>query len=413
MPNRNDQDDQLDILLNQLNQDHDLDKKMDAFSQDHDKEYQGPVLTKADLDDEEDYGPDESAPQEEEGEGTMVFSPGAIHEADQKTARTVTISNEEIQNFIEEEKGPALKRERVSRPARKKDSRKTDWKTAAIIMAIIGGVALCGLLIFGIYQGMNGLFSHIGSDTISQEEKDKLMAWASALSDDVDGKEVKSFESTYNKLSDQDKQELNKILKEKTGKTYDELLAETKSGQKADKDNNNTQVAEQKAKIRSQIADLKEELAKAQAELDAAKTKVSDAAGKLNAAQSDYNNAQAAVNDIYSQINSVNAQIADQQNTITELQNTDTTDMTDAERIQLQKDTTDAINTLRSLQSQADSLSGQLDSANRTLASAQTALDQAQGAVDALQGTTDAPQAKVDSINQQISDLQSQLDSLK
>lgn len=405
MPKRSDQDDQLDILLDQLNQDHDLDKKMDAFFQDHEeKDTPSPVLTRADLDDETE--------DDDDGEGTMVFTPGSIQSAPEKTARTVTISNEEIQNFIDEEKGPTLKRERVSRPGKRKNDRKTDWKTAGIIMAIIGGIALCGLLIFGIWQGMNGLFSHLGDTKISQEDKDKIMAWASALTD-VDADELKSFESTYNKLSDKEKAELNEILKNKTGKTYDELLAEAKSGEKADKDNNNTEIAEKKAHLRSQISNLKDELSKAQSELDAAKAKVSEADSRLNAAQSDYNSAQSVVNDITSQINAVNAQIADQKALISQLQNTDTSGMSDAERVDLQKQTADAISTLHSLQSQADDLADALNDANGKLNHAQNEVSEAQGAVSALEGTTDGPQSKVDSLNQQISDLQDQLDSLK
>mgnify|MGYP000128650866 CR=1 FL=1 len=66
-------------------------------------------------------------------------------------------------------------------------------------------------------------------------------------------------------LSDEQQSEINKVLKSKTGKTFDELLAQVKSDakDKADASNNNTEIAQQKAKLKEQISNLKDDLADA------------------------------------------------------------------------------------------------------------------------------------------------------
>ena len=408
----NNDDDQLDSLLESLNNDHGLDRRMAEFEQAHlsdeeRKQNRSYTLSTDDLKkDEPDVGNDTivygSAPaaddDEDEGEGTMVFAPGAIRDEEENTSNnTVVIDNDEIQNLIEEEKGPSLKRQKVARP--KKSKGKTDWKIAGIVMAVIGGAALCGLLVFGIYQGISGIFEAQTHQTVSKEDLDKIMDWANSLGAEVDKDQLKSMESIYNKLTSAQKDSLNDILRDRTGKSFDELLAEATSGEKEDKDNNNTQIAEKKAKLKDQIADLKDQLADAQQELDAAQKRINDANSQLAAAQQQLQDARNAVVDNSAEISSLNAQL----NANLDLMDND--DVTEAEKEQLKAENSQ-------LRAQIDQLRAANDPNTEAINAAQNAVNQAQGAVSALSGTADGPKQKVDSLNAQIADLQSQLDSL-
>ena len=92
----------------------------------------------------------------------------------------------------------------------------------------------------------------------------------------------------FNRLSDEQQSEINKVLKSKTGKTFDELLAQAKSDakDKADASNNNTEVAQQKAKLKEQISNLKDDLADAKQALDDANSKLNTAKSNLSSIQS-------------------------------------------------------------------------------------------------------------------------------
>lgn len=422
-------DDRLDALLDSLSGDAELERKMDAFSstREEDEEKTGPILTVKDNR-ESDYDvpsfvQDEGdtivtgkppADQPEEGGSTMVFAPDEIEDTADNPGSTVVLDNSEIDNLIEEEKGPSLRRERVSRPGSgpKKDRRKTDWKAAGIIAAVIAVIALGGLLIFGISHMMSNVNSDKTEEKDTQADFDALKKWAQELTGTADTG-IKDFETRWNRLSDKQKREINEILRKNTGKSFDEILAEEKAGQKADKDNNNTEVAEQKARLKDQIAQLQSQLSAAQSDYDAAQGKINDAqsrvdnaSGALADAQSTYSSAQQNVYDLQSQIDSLNSQIQELQNTPSEGKEPD-------EMAQIQKQLSELISQQSSLKSQLSSAQSSLDQAAGVVQARQNDLASAQGALDALSGSTDSAQKRIDDLNSQISSLQSQLDALK
>lgn len=190
---------------------------------------------------------------------TMMWDKDQIDLETTDTNKTVVINDDEIQSLLEEDKGPRLKREVHRGSARKSNQ---DTKKIAIIVAGVIAVILAGVAIFGVINLIGGLGS---DDQISEEEQKQnykeILAWANDydfLTDDEKA-DIIDFETMFNRLSDEQQSEINKVLKSKTGKTFDELLAQAKSDakDKADASNNNTEVAQQKAKLKEQISNLK------------------------------------------------------------------------------------------------------------------------------------------------------------
>ena len=428
-------DDRLDALLDSLSQDTELERKMDAFShtREEEKAGTGPVLSardnrEPDTPDTEDEGDipdfasgfsgdtivtDRPVVQEpEEAGGTMVFAPKEIEDTASSPESTVVLDNGEIDSLIEEEKGPSLKRERVSRSGgRQKEHKKTDWRAAGIIAAVIAVIALGALLIFGISHVMQSMTADKTEEKDTQADFDALKAWAQSLSGTSDTG-IKNYESRWNRPTDKQKREINEILRDRTGKSFDEILAEEKAGEKADKDNNNTEVAEQKARLKDQIAQLQSQLASAQAEYDSAQGKINDAQSRVDSAnaaladaQNTYGSAQQSVYDLQGQMDSLTSRIQ-------ELQNTSSAGKDPDEMAEIQKELSDLIAQQSSLQSQLSTAQSQMDQASGVIQARENDLASAQGALDALAGSTDSAQSRIDDLNSQIAALQSQLDAL-
>ena len=324
----------------------------------------------------------------------------------------MVLDNGEIDSLIEEEKGPSLKRERVSRPVnRQKEHKKTDWRAAGIIATVIAVVALGSLLIFGISQVVKNVTADRTEEKDTEADFNALKQWAQSLTGTSDTG-IKDYEVRWNKLSDKQKREINEILRDSTGKSFDEILAEEKAGQKADKDNNNTEVAEQKARLKDQIAQLQSQLAGAQADYDAAQGKINDAQSRVDSAaaaladaQNTYGAAQQSVYDLQAQMDSMNSRIQ-------ELQNTSSADKEPDEMAQIQKELSDLIAQQSSLKSQLSSAQSSMDQSAGVIQARQNDLASAQGALDALAGSTDSAQNRINDLNSQIAALQSQLDAL-
>lgn len=426
-------DDRLDALLDSLSADSELERKMSAFShtRNEESEQSGPVLTARDNQEPEQENepdvPDFSGTRdqdtiitgrpvsqtgEEDGGGTMVFAPQNIEDTADSPGSTVVLDNGEIDSLIEEEKGPSLKRERVSRQVnRQKEHKKTDWRAAGIIATVIAVVALGSLLIFGISQVVKNVTADRTEEKDTEADFNALKQWAQSLTGTSDTG-IKDYEVRWNKLSDKQKREINEILRDSTGKSFDEILAEEKAGQKADKDNNNTEVAEQKARLKDQIAQLQSQLAGAQADYDAAQGKINDAQSRVDSAaaaladaQNTYGAAQQSVYDLQAQMDSMNSRIQ-------ELQNTSSADKEPDEMAQIQKELSDLIAQQSSLKSQLSSAQSSMDQSAGVIQARQNDLASAQGALDALAGSTDSAQNRINDLNSQIAALQSQLDAL-
>ena len=244
---------------------------------------------------------------------TMMWDKDQIDLETTDTNKTVVINDDEIQSLLEEDKGPRLKREVHRGSARKSNQ---DTKKIAIIVAGVIAVILAGVAIFGVINLIGGLGS---DDQISEEEQkqnyEEILAWANdydSLTDDKKA-DIIDFETMFNRLSDEQQSEINKVLKSKTGKTFDELLAQAKSDakDKADASNNNTEVAQQKAKLKEQISNLKDDLADAKQALDDANSKLNTAKSNLSSIQSKVSSANSTLQTAQSRKASADQALAD------------------------------------------------------------------------------------------------------
>ena len=346
---------------------------------------------------------------------TMMWDKDQIDLETTDTNKTVVINDDEIQSLLEEDKGPRLKREVHRGSARKSNQ---DTKKIAIIVAGVIAVILAGVAIFGVINLIGGLGS---DDQISEEEQkqnyEEILAWANdydSLTDDEKA-DIIDFETMFNRLSDEQQSKINKVLKSKTGKTFDELLAQAKSDakDKADASNNNTEVAEQKAKLKEQISNLKDDLADAKQALDDAKSKLDSANSKLNGATQSISSAQSDITTCNTEINNLttqNTNLTTQKNEIyTQYLNLP---IDDPQRDELWAQIESINSQISSNESQISALESKLSFAEQTLKNAQSEQTQASSEVDSAQSAVNDAQSKYDSINSQLQQLQKELDNL-
>lgn len=346
---------------------------------------------------------------------TMMWDKDQIDLETTDTNKTVVINDDEIQSLLEEDKGPRLKREVHRGSARKSNQ---DTKKIAIIVAGVIAVILAGVAIFGVINLIGGLGN---DDQISEEEQkqnyEEILAWANdydSLTDDEKA-DIIDFETMFNRLSDEQQSKINKVLKSKTGKTFDELLAQAKSDakDKADASNNNTEVAEQKAKLKEQISNLKDDLADAKQALDDAKSKLDSANSKLNGATQSISSAQSDITTCNTEINNLttqNTNLTTQKNEIyTQYLNLP---IDDPQRDELWAQIESINSQISSNESQISALESKLSFAEQTLKNAQSEQTQASSEVDSAQSAVNDAQSKYDSINSQLQQLQKELDNL-
>ncbi|MCF0261145.1 MAG: hypothetical protein HUJ54_14890, partial [Erysipelotrichaceae bacterium] len=365
------------------------------------------------------------------------------------------MSDQEIKNLLEEDE-PLLKREYVdkapssktsSKPAARKrrevpvETHKVSWKIPAIIV----GCVLGALFIFGGYQLVSGWIQEKTSETAkaSKEAYDNISNWISStlkplanqgkLTDDV-LKKITEYETFYNKLTDEQKTKINEELKNLTGKTFDELLAAAKSADKKDSTNNNTEIAQQKAKLKDQIQTLESQKASQASLLNTITAAEQDVNAKNQAfidATNTYNSTVTSIQSMQNQLNNLpqdsyydtqikdlevkrDALVPDPEHGITpedvEKQKAEynqqigalkaAKEQNAAQRSSLQNDINTAQASLSGLQSA-------MNSAQQQLKSAQAVYDKAQA-----NGTAAQIQAKIAEIQAQIDSLQKQLDEL-
>lgn len=341
---------------------------------------------------------------------TMMWDKDQIDQEATDTNKTVVINDDEIQSLLEEDKGPKLKRE-VHRGSSKKQGQ--DKKKIAIIIAGVAAVILAGVAIFGVIN----LIGSLGSDDqISEEEQkqnyEEILAWANgydSLSDDEKANII-DFETMFNRLSDEQQSKIDKVLKSKTGKTFDELLAQAKSDakDKADASNNNTEVAQQKAKLRERISSLEDDLANAKQVLD-------DANSKLNAAKSNLSSIQSKVSSADSTLQSANSRKAAADQALADLEaerqaieEKDNSELTDEDYQRLQE----LYNQRPGLLQEQSAAQSEVESAQATYDDLVTQQTQASSEVDSAQSAVNEAQSNYDSINSELQSLRKQLDSL-
>lgn len=341
-------------------------------------------------------------PQQTESEAgeTVMFDPDQIEEQTELTNKTVVINDDEIQSLLEQERGPKLRREvkgHSKKPVAK--MRKKNDKTVKIVLAVLVSLLVVAVIGTGAYVLLNG----IGENAETENDRravayERIMDWLDTVDDDFTG--IEDMEEYYNRLSDEQKEEIDDLLKSRTGYTFDELLARAKSDEKKDSSNNNTEIAE----LRAKLSTLKTQLSSAQSTLDSAKSTLTTRQSEYDAlveqsqnaaeAQANLESAQAAVDECEARRQELlNKQSA---GTITEEELIELDNIYKVDWPSL----SDALEQAQREVNNAPSVSqDQLNSASQAVSQAQSAVDQAQSAVD--------------EINSQISQIQSQINELE
>ncbi|MGM9947259.1 coiled-coil domain-containing protein [Floccifex sp.] len=358
--------------------------------------------------------------------GTRAFNPKNINTKEESVSGTVVIDDNEIQSLLDDQKGPQLTRKKVSK---KQEEPKEDFhlkktssakpakkqgggKTIAVIVASVLGILLTILLIFGVVK----IVQNFAGDNISSEMQEQyyqeIMDWVDNydLYDDEEKLEIIDLESKFNKLTDSQKEDIDTALIQKTGYSFDELLAKAKSKKKEDSKNNNTENAVKKAELKEKINDLKTDLSRAQSDLDDAQETLDQATSAYNKAVTAYNNEESTVNSYTSTIatyqsyqNTYNAKYAEYLNT----------DYSDTEtRDAIWKEVESAKANMDSIQSDYNTAVNNLNSAQSKMESAKSTMNDAKSNMDSAKQVVDEKQSVVDELKNKISVYQQQLDEL-
>ncbi len=295
--------DEISKIIDSIENDNTLEKKMDAFSQKKERKSRVQRLQ------------DTQAPQKETeaGDTTVVLSRAdAIRSfepnEEENSSGTVVIDNDEVQSLLNEEKKPVLRREVVTKKTQTKKSPQFKMNTNSkqnmdevkkylIVVVVVLALFLAG---FGIFKIVS---SQLAKDDTTENTNgyQNVLSWANSY-DTLTSSEkskIEDYEAIYNSLTDEEKAEINRILEEKTGYNFDELLARAKSNVKKDTKNKNTENAEKKAKLKEQINGLKTELAASQEDYDTATSKMSELETKIDKLTEQLNEAETKNSEYY------------------------------------------------------------------------------------------------------------------
>lgn len=422
MSNRNKQD-EISDLLDSFEDEDVLERKMDRFAkrthrhaQEQEQEPEPlisvgdttQVLSREDL--------EAAKKSSQEGE-TMMWDASSIDQESQDTNSTVVINDEEIQSLIDENKGPVTQREYVHHKHVQTEPRRPEpqtKKTIVMIVAAIIGVALTGLLVFGLIKFVTSGLTDKTEETEQTTAYEDLKSWIDSYSTFTDTAldEIEDYESRYNSLSKDQQKEIDEMLKEKTGSTFNELLAKAKSADKVDSSNNNTKVAEQKAQLNNKIQDLKSQLSDAQQTLEEAtskqskaKAKVDEIQAKIDTANTNIATAQKTYDDAYAAFNTAYTRWDE----LYKRQNDP--DFTGDEFIEL-SELNGKLDGLEKAYKDAESELESVKSENDTTALNQE-LTNAKKELDSLNTEVSSAQSSYDSINSQLQNTQNQLNNIK
>lgn len=446
---RKNENDEISQLLDsfQTNEEDTLEQKMDQFTKNqtrsrvekHKPEPEIPFQTKKvepSLGDTFVVGSkDLNEPKEDlSATRTVMWNADDLKQEADSTNQTVVIDDDEIQSLLEEGKGPQLKREVINKkkePSQKKSApKKSHSKTGMYVALGVVGVLLVSLLIFGGMKLMTGGLSSSDEKTSEVQKKNyqELLDFANnydSLSSS-DQKEIVDLESKYNSLTRKQREKIDKILEEATGKNFNELLASANKKTSTKKDNNNTEIAEKKAQLKQKINDLKKQLLSAQSELENAQKAQSDAQSDVNSLNKQIDEAKnsSALNAADKAVKSANVAYSDAQSALQACENR----RSELEQIPNSELTQDQYTELQQLYAEHQGLVDKVNSTKADLDNAEAALSAAQKNSDTSSlnqqlGTAESKlkdanskaedaQSKVDSLNSQITDYQNQLNQL-
>ena len=447
---RKNENDEISQLLDsfQTNEEDTLEQKMDQFTKNqtrsrvekHKPEPEIPFQTKKvepSLGDTFVVGSkDLNEPKEDlSATRTVMWNADDLKQEADSTNQTVVIDDDEIQSLLEEGKGPQLKREVINKkkePSQKKSApKKSHSKTGMYVALGVVGVLLVSLLIFGGMKLMTGGLS--GSDEKTSEVQKKnyqeLLDFANnydSLSSS-DQKEIVKLESKYNSLTRKQREKIDEILEEATGKNFNELLASANKKTSTKKDNNNTEIAEKKAQLKQKINDLKKQLLSAQSELENAqnaqssaqsdvdslnkKIAAADNSSSLEAARKARDSASVAYSDAQSALQACEKRRSE----LEQIPNSELTQDQYTELQQLYAEHQGLVDKVNSTKSDLDSAEAALSAAQKNTSDTSSLNQQLGTAESKLKDANlkaEEAQSKVDSLNSQITDYQNQLNQL-
>ena len=425
--------DEISKLLDSLNEEDELDEKMDAFAK---RKQKTSVQKEVDLT-QVDILSVNNKPKDEPIVLGIDDKIGATRTMDwnqektvepQPNGGTVVINDQEIKSLLDEEKGPKLRREVVRKKGEpssqneevhtklKKEVKQdtSNKKTVVTIVVALLGAMLAGALIFGVVKVVGDATKNDSETTELQDKYYKeIMAWAedySTYSDDEKEK-ILDYETKFNKLSKDQKADIDDVLIAQTGKSFDELLAKAKSSSE-DKKNNNTEIAEKKAELKDKISSLKSKISKAEEdvasaqsdlddankELETAQKKLDDANAQISQAQTEYDNAKV----LYQQADSRRNELYNKQQTEEGLNEEEQSELGE-----LYNNYATLQNNLKKTESNLNDLKSKLN-----VTGIQTEVDQAQTKVNDAQTALTEAQSVVDSYNQELGRLQKDYNAL-
>lgn len=397
------ENDELESLINSIENDDTMKRKMDAFSQRKQRKRRlqrmenvqntqpipvvtpPPVHTQPSQDAGETMvmpATSASATQSKDTSKTTVFQPGVMQStSDIAHNETVVINDNEIQTLLEE------KKQKPKPPVQKKKS------SMPIVIGILSVFAAL-MLGFGIYTMVSGntvLDTTSDTSETTDQEFEQLLGWANNYNSlsESGKREIVDYEEIYNKCSDKQKAQIDAILKEKCGKTFNQLLASAKSNKKVDSKNNDVKKAEEKAKLREEIAALQNQLAVAQTALQSTVT--------------DMSTKEAELNEIQTKIDEANAQIVQAQTDLAAAQEAMNAQSEDEDE---EQDSNDAS------QAYEKALEAYEKASKVDIAGMQQEYSEKEAAYSQLAAQQVEQQSQVDSINAQIQALQNELSAL-
>lgn len=342
-------------------------------------------------------------------DATRVFPQNPTTQSQSDQTHTRVIRNEDLPNLDQQPKMPS--------------SSKEDNRYQKIALGVLGVILVLGLCFGGYF-----LISSMGSSSsnpLQTTDLQSLLSWIDSVDlDDISPEQILRYESMYNQLSSSQKEQINTLLKSKTGYDFDQLLAQAKSANKGDSTNNDREIAEKKAQLRDEINYLEGQLSILESTLvsltesiDEAQAKVTGAQAIVDQAQGRFDSANANVVQTQTAISGVQAEISDNNRQLTEvnrqLSQISSTSDSDYQNLLAQKNTLE--NKLRSLQSDLESYNSLLPGYQSTLAQAQGELETAQSSLDAANLELERAQSSLSNqttrLEGQIKSLQNQIDS--
>ncbi len=228
-------------------------------------------------------------PAEESAGKTAVFDPGEIEEKKTTQNQTVVLDDQEIQTLLEEDEDTPVIQRKIIHKKKASTNKQASGSFQKVLVAALSVVLLVALMGGLFYLINNGTLFGERTEEVETQEYKELLEWAESYNtlSESEKDRIIEFESVYNHLSKTQKETIDDTLMERTGKTFNQLLAQAKSSKKKNSKNNNVKSAEEKAKIKDQISSLQQQLAAAQKTYDDASAQIADLQTQIDSLNED------------------------------------------------------------------------------------------------------------------------------